>query len=315
MIMKVITPGPLSTIQDGGRFGYMSTGFGSGGAMDLRAMKIANLLVGNDENGGVIEMTMLGLSAEFTCNTVIALTGADMQPKLNGEEIPMYETVEVLAGDKLTMGAAKSGMRGYLAVAGGFDVDFVMGSQSTNLKVKLGGFQGRKLLAGDEIPLRRESDMFLVGRSKCEPENEYPQVTTVRVMFGPQDDYFTEKGIETFLSAQYNVSGQSDRMGVRLEGAKIENKNGVDIISDGIAYGSVQIPASGTPIIMMADRQTTGGYAKIATVITADLYKIAQAKPGSFIRFRAVTEQEAVEALKQQREFLNKLQYHTYFAR
>ena len=157
--------------------------------------------------------------------------------------------------------------------------------------------------------------MFLVGRSKCEPENEYPQVTTVRVMFGPQDDYFTEKGIETFLSAQYNVSGQSDRMGVRLEGAKIENKNGVDIISDGIAYGSVQIPASGTPIIMMADRQTTGGYAKIATVITADLYKIAQAKPGSFIRFRAVTEQEAVEALKQQREFLNKLQYHTYFAR
>ena len=315
MILKVITPGPLSTVQDGGRFGYMSTGFGSGGAMDLRAMRIANILVGNNENDGVIEMTMLGLSAEFTCPSVIALTGADMQPKLNGEEIPMYETVEVQAGDKLTMGAAKQGMRGYLAVAGGFDIDPVMGSQSTNLKVKLGGFQGRKLAAGDQIPLRREADLSQCGHNKCAPENDYPQVAVVRVMFGPQEDYFTQKGIDTFLSARYNVSGQSDRMGVRLEGEKIENKNGVDIISDGIAYGSVQIPASGTPIIMMADRQTTGGYAKIATVITADLHKIAQAKPGSFIRFRAVTEKEAVAALKEERSFLKQLQYETYFTR
>ena len=315
MIMKVITPGPLSTIQDGGRFGYMSTGFGSGGAMDLRSMRIANLLVGNNENDGVIEMTLLGLSAEFTGSSVIALTGADMQPKLNGEEIPMYESVEVQAGDKLTMGAAKQGMRGYLAVSGGFDIDPVMGSQSTNLKVKLGGYQGRKLAAGDQIPLRRETDFFHCGHNKCDPENDYPQVSTVRVMFGPQEDYFTDKGIATFLSARYTVSGQSDRMGVRLEGAPIENKNGVDIISDGIAYGSVQIPASGTPIIMMADRQTTGGYAKIATVITADLHKIAQAKPGSCIRFQAVTEKEAVAALKQERKFLKQLQYETFFAR
>ena len=315
MILKVITPGPLSTIQDGGRFGYMSTGFGSGGAMDLRSMRIANILVGNNENDGVIEMTMLGLSAEFTCPSVIALTGADMQPKINGEDIPMYESVEVQAGDKLNMGAAKQGMRGYLAVSGGFDIDPVMGSQSTNLKVKLGGFQGRKLAAGDQIPLRREADLSQCGHNKCAPENDYPQVAVVRVMFGPQEDYFTQKGIDTFLSARYNVSGQSDRMGVRLEGEKIENKNGVDIISDGIAYGSVQIPASGTPIIMMADRQTTGGYAKIATVITADLHKIAQAKPGSFIRCRAVTEKEAVAALKEERSFLKQLQYETYFTR
>ena len=315
MILKVITPGPLSTVQDGGRFGYMSTGFGSGGAMDLRSMRIANILVGNNENDGVIEMTMLGLSAEFTCGTVIALTGANMQPKLNGEEIPMYETVEVQPGDKLTLGAAVSGMRGYLAVAGGFDIDPVMGSQSTNLKVKLGGFQGRKLSAGDQIPLRWETDLTQCGHNQCDPENDYPQVATVRVMFGPQEDYFTDKGINTFLTARYSVSGQSDRMGVRLEGEKIENKNGVDIISDGIAYGSVQIPASGTPIIMMADRQTTGGYAKIATVITADLYKIAQAKPGSFIRFRAVTEKEAVVALKEERSFLKQLQYHTFFTK
>ena len=315
MIMKVITPGPLSTVQDGGRFGYMSTGFGSGGAMDLRAMRIANILVGNNENDGVIEMTMMGMTVTFDCDSVIALTGADMQPKLNGEEIPMYESVPVHPEDKLTLGAAQTGMRGYLAVAGGFDIEPVMGSFSTNMKVKLGGFQGRKLQAGDKLPLRQSLTMADLGKNKCDPENDYPKETTVRVMFGPQDDYFTDKGINTFLTARYSVSGQSDRMGVRLEGEKIENKNGVDIISDGIAYGSVQIPASGTPIIMMADRQTTGGYAKIATVITADLYKIAQAKPGSFIRFRAVTEKEAVAALKQERNFLKKLQYHTYFAK
>lgn len=314
-MIKVITPGPLSTIQDGGRFGYMSTGFGSGGAMDDYSMRVANILVGNDSGDGVIEMTMLGISAEFTCEAVIALTGADMGAAINGEALPMYQAVEVSRGDKLTMGAAKSGMRGYLAVAGGFDIAPVMGSMSTNLKVKLGGFKGRKLAAGDEIPLRRSATLEMLGAVKATPENDYPKAVTVRVVFGPQDDYFTQKGIDTFLSAWYHVSGQSDRMGVRLEGTPIENKNGVDIISDGIAYGSVQIPASGTPIIMMADRQTTGGYAKIATVITADLYKIAQARPGTAIRFQAVTEKEAVAALKQQRAKLKMLQYQTYFAK
>lgn len=313
--MKIIAPGPLSTVQDAGRFGYMSTGFGSGGAMDDYSMRVANILVGNDPGDGVIEMTMLGMTVEFTCAAVIALTGADMKATINGELLPMYQAVEVSRGDRLTMGAAKTGMRGYLAVAGGFDIEPVMGSMSTNLKVKLGGFQGRKLAAGDEIPLRRSTTLEMLGAIKCEPENDYPKAVTVRVVLGPQEDYFTEKGIDTFLGAWYHVSGQSDRMGVRLEGSPIENKNGVDIISDGIAYGSVQIPASGTPIIMMADRQTTGGYAKIATVITADLYKIAQARPGTAIRFRAVTEKEAVAALKQQRAKLKMLQYQTYFAK
>ena len=314
-MMKIIVPGPLSTIQDGGRFGYMSTGFGSGGAMDLYAMEQANILAGNDPKDGVIEMTMLGITAEFTCDTVIALTGADMAPTINGEPIPMYQSVQVYQGDRLAMGAAQSGMRGYLAVSGGFDIKPVMGSLSTNLKVKLGGFQGRKLLAGDQIPLRQPGSLEMLGACKTQPDNQYPDTVVVRVILGPQEDYFTQKGIDTFLGTRYNVSGQSDRMGVRLEGTPIENKNGVDIISDGIAYGSVQIPASGTPIIMMADRQTTGGYAKIATVITADLYKIAQARPGSGIRFRAVTEKEAVAALKQQRSKLKQLQYQAYFAK
>ena len=314
LTMKILNAGPLSTIQDGGRFGYMSTGFGSGGAMDLRAMEIANLLVGNRSDEGVIEMTMLGISAEFSDTAVIALTGADMQPLLNGEEIPMYQALQVQAGDRLTMGGAKTGMRGYLAVAGGFAVEPVMGSVSTNLQCGIGGYQGRKLQAGDVLPLRQSMELAFTGKNRCEPENQYPEVVSVRVVLGPQDDYFTEKGIATFLGARYNVSGQSDRMGVRLEGNPIENKNGVDIISDGIAYGSVQIPASGTPIIMMADRQTTGGYAKIATVITADLPKIAQARPGTKICFVAVTEKEAVAALRAERSFMKQLQYNTFYS-
>ncbi len=313
--LTVISPGPLSTIQDEGRFGYMSTGFSPGGAMDAYSMKIANILVGNAPGDGVIEMTLMGLSARFECDSVIAITGADMEPTLNDTEIPMYKGISVKKGDILTLKMAKSGMRAYLAVAGGFDLECAMGSMSTNLKCALGGFEGRKLKAGDCLPLRTSVDIFHIGPRKCAPENKYENHITVRVVLGPQDDYFTKKGIETFLSSTYTVSDKSDRMGVRLEGEKIENINGVDIISDGIATGSVQIPASGTPIIMMADRQTTGGYAKIATVISADLKKIAQAKPGSCISFEAITAKEAVKLKRKEERKLKFLLYKMYFCK
>lgn len=309
--MTVRSPGPLSTVQDAGRFGYMRTGFSPNGAMDSYSMGIANLLVGNLPGEGVIEMTMMGMTVTFDGDAVVAVTGADMQPILNDEEepLPMYAAFAVHKGDVLKMGAAQSGMRAYLAVAGGFRLPFVMGSLSTNLKCGLGGFQGRKLMAGDVLPLRQSMSLPLVGARKIQPENQYSKAVTVRVVLGPQDDYFTDKGIETFLGTAYTVSGQSDRMGVRLEGAKIENKNGVDIISDGIATGAVQIPASGTPIIMMADRQTTGGYAKIATVISADLKKLAQAVPGTTVRFAAVSGKEAVRLKKQEESRLKQLAY------
>jgi len=309
--MKVIAPGPLSTVQDAGRFGYMSTGFSPNGAMDGYSMCIANILVGNRPEEGVIEMTLMGMTVSFDGDAVVALTGADMQPRLNDSEdpIPMYEAFAVHKGDTLKLGAASSGMRTYLAVSGGFDLPFVMGSLSTNLKCGLGGFQGRKLRAGDVLPLRETLELSLIGARKTAPENDYKKNITVRVVLGPQEDYFTQKGIETFLGSRYTVSGQSDRMGVRLEGNKIENKNGVDIISDGIATGAVQIPASGTPIIMMADRQTTGGYAKIATVISADLKKMAQAAPGTGVRFVAVTEKEAVRLKKEEENRLHRMAY------
>ncbi len=309
--MKVIAPGPLSTVQDAGRFGYMSTGFSPNGAMDPTAMRIANLLVGNLPGEGVIEMTMLGMTVTFDGTAVIALTGADMQAFLNDEEepLPTYAAIEVHKGDTVKMGAAQKGMRGYLAVAGGFDIPFVMGSLSTNLKCGLGGFEGRKLKNGDVLGLRQEVSLAMLGQRQTSPENDYPKEAVVRVVLGPQEDFFTQKGIDTFLGSWYTVSGQSDRMGVRLEGAKIENKNGVDIISDGIATGAVQIPASGTPIIMMADRQTTGGYAKIATVISADLQRMAQAAPGTKLRFVAVSEKEAVKLKKEEDNRLRLMEY------
>jgi len=307
--LTVISPGPLSTIQDEGRFGYMSTGFSPSGAMDVSSMKMANILVGNAPGDGVIEMTFMGMTAQFDCTTVIALTGADMHPAVNGKNIDMYAAVEVHAGDVLTLKAATKGMRTYLAVAQGFAIPPVMGSMSTNLKCGLGGFQGRRLEKGDEIPLRQSIPLSFVGDRRMQPDNEYPSLIRVRVILGPQEEYFTEKGIETFLSTEYTVSDKSDRMGVRLEGMGIENKNGVDIISDGIVTGSVQVPASGMPIILMADRQTTGGYAKLATVISADLPKIAQARPGNKICFEAVSGKEAIKLLRKQERARKALEY------
>ncbi len=306
MKMTILSPGPLTTVQDQGRFGYMNTGFSPGGAMDPDAMKRANLLVGNRLGEGVLEMTLMGITAEFDCDTVIGITGADMCPTVNGEPVNMNTTVYVKKGSRLTLGAAKSGMRAYLAVSGGFALEPVMGSLSTNLKCALGGFQGRKLAAGDEICLKRETAPSQISPRFIAAPNLGGRDIALHVILGPQDDYFTSEGIDSFCQKAYTVSVNSDRMGIRLEGERIENKNGVDIISDGIVTGSVQIPPAGVPIIMMADRQTTGGYAKIATVIRRDLSLLAQARPGDRVRFYPITEEMALltrkeESLKERR--------------
>lgn len=313
--LTILSPGLLSTIQDAGRFGYQSFGFSPGGAMDSTSLKLANLLVGNAPGDGAVEMTMLGVTLKSHCTTVISLTGADMEPTVNGTPIPMYEAVELHENDILSCKAAKSGLRTYLAIAGGFDLPLVMGSMSTNLKCQVGGLKGQALLPGDVLPLRQSIPLALLGRRSCPPQNSYPEQIRIRVIPGPQEDAFTEAGIHTFLTEPYTVSHQSDRMGVRLEGSEIQNRSGVDIISDGIAPGAVQIPASGTPIIMMADRQTTGGYAKIATVISTDLKKIAQARPGSKLRFEAVSMEEAVRLKRKEEAFFARLQYQTFFSR
>ena len=315
MKIKIISPGPLTTIQDAGRFGLMESGFSPSGAMDSRSLRIANILVGNEQGDAALEMTMIGGKYEFDCPCVIALTGADMAPMIGDDEVPMYKAIQMKKGDVLSLSAARDGMRTYLSVAGGFDLPPVMGSLSTNLKIKAGGFEGRKLANGDEIPIRMESNIDHVGRRSFKNEEKYPPRIKVRVVLGPQDDFFTEKGIETFLQSEYEVTDKSDRMGIRLDGEKIESKAGVDIKSDGIATGAVQIPASGTPIIMMADRQTTGGYAKIANVIVADIPKMAQARPGTKISFKAVSVEEATKLYKAYEKELSLFDYSMLFER
>ena len=311
MKLTILSPGPLTTVQDSGRFGALGKGFSPGGAMDMDAMTVANLLVGNAPGVGVLEMTMLGITARFDCETVIALTGADMSTRLNDEPIARYASIAVHPGDILSMKAAKNGVRAYLSVAGGFDLPLVMGSVSTNLKCALGGFQGRKLKTGDELPLNQSGAPFLPRQ--VSPPEDYPDCISLRVLLGPQDDAFTQKGIDTFLGCEYTVTDKADRMGIRLSGEIIESKNGVDILSDGIAAGSVQIPASGTPIIMMADRQTTGGYAKIATVISADLSRAAQARPGTRICFVRVTEAEAIRLRRDAEKKRKQLEYELLY--
>jgi biotin-dependent carboxylase-like uncharacterized protein len=297
-VITVTAPGLLTTVQDTGRFGYQAQGFSPSGAMDFGALRIANLLVGNSPGMPALEMTMQGIVASFGCDCVIALTGADFGAKLNSEPVPTYQALVVQKADVLQLGAVRAGLRGYLAIAGGFHLEPVLGSCSTNLKCALGGFAGRKLKAGDALPLRCPQVPVgsLDGRVLPVPEHldaarkaDGPARFMLRAVPGPQDDTFTAAGLATFFSSWYAVTPASDRMGVKLEGAKIESRAGSDIISDGIAAGSVQVPAAGIPIIMTADRQTTGGYAKIATVITPDLDFLAQACPGDWIRFTRVS--------------------------
>ncbi|MFV0496916.1 MAG: biotin-dependent carboxyltransferase family protein [Candidatus Fimivivens sp.] len=295
MGMTILNGGFLTTVQDAGRVGYQQYGVPVSGVMDPRSFAIANMLVGNEKDEAVLEITMLGPTATFDAANVIAITGGNLSPALNGAPMPMYRAVAVNPGDKLTFGMQVSGCRAYLAVAGGVDIAPVMGSRSTYLKAQIGGVSGRKLDKQDHLAFRSpKTDLPNLSQGRfVAPEDFSPTHKTLRVVMGPQDDAFTEKGIATFLDTSYAVTNQFDRMGCRLEGTIIEHIKGGDIISDGISMGAVQIPSAGQPIIMLADRQTTGGYTKIANVITADFPLIAQCKFGDTVHFKAVTVTEA----------------------
>lgn len=307
MSIKIINAGMLSTIQDGGRFGVMKYGFTQSGAMDSKAMSTANILVGNEPECAVIETTLLGITAEFTENTVIALSGGDFSAAINGTPIKRNKAYAVNAGDTLAISYAKSGVRGYLAVSGGFDVPEVMGSRSTNLKSQIGGFFGRKLAAGDIINTFAPIITDTTGREL--PEETYENSITLRAVLGPQDYMFTDEDINTFFSCEYKITQQADRMGIRLDGEPLKGKGSMDIVSDGIVFGSVQVPKNGMPIILAADRQTTGGYAKIATIISADRHLIAQARPGGTVKFAQVSIKEAQKIAKQEQKALKKLKF------
>ena len=311
MGIRVLKGGMLTTVQDLGRTGYQSQGFSVAGVMDVRSFKIANLLLDNPENEPVLEFTLIGPTLEFTSATIIAITGGDFQPTVNDEPVPMYTALYMNKGDILKFKSARTGSRGYIAFSSYLEVPVVMGSRCTNLKSKIGGFKGRKLQEGDYMNFRikrRYLPFFLSRKLELDDVNEFEKDETVlRVVMGPQDDRFLKQGIETFLNSEYIVTSDFDRMGCRLEGPYIAPKESSDIISDGIAFGSIQVPSHGKPIILLADRQTTGGYAKIATVASVDIPKLVQRKTDHKIRFKAITVQEAQELYKKELKELDKM--------
>ena len=305
MSLKIDFAGPLTTVQDLGRFGYRQDGFGTSGAMDRRAAVTANRLVGNEDDAALLEMTLWGIKATALDRALVCLCGGDFPFLVNGEKKPMNTPVAVSAGDTIQVGAAAKGCRAYLAVHGGFDVPMVSGSRSTNLKCAVGGFQGRRLAVGDILPV-------LPASPKAAEENTFPvepyfgPSVTVRAIRGPQAERFSAEAVQTFFSSEYTVTPQSDRMGVRLSGAPIVAEKGVDILSDGIVFGNVQVPKNGQPILLLSDAQTTGGYAKIATVIAADHPTLGQLRPGDRIRFEECTLSKARRLYKEQEKRLPK---------
>lgn len=310
MSVTVLQPGLLTTVQDLGRVGYQQFGVSVSGVMDPRAASIANILVGNGEGEAVLECTMLGPWLRFDQANCVAVTGGDLGPAIDGKPIPGYCAVSVEAGQVLRFTGLKTGCRAFIAFAGGLDIPEVMGSRSTYLKAKLGGLEGRKLAKGDVLGFRApRTELRSMGARRLSPEFVSRDAYTLRVVLGPQDDAFTEAGIGTFLSGTYTVTPASDRMGCRLEGPVIGHRESGDIISDGIAFGAIQVPSAGQPIIMLADRQTTGGYTKIAHVVTADFRILGQLKAGDKVRFRKISIQEAQEALLAQRATLRLLRH------
>jgi biotin-dependent carboxylase-like uncharacterized protein len=304
--------GILTTVQDEGRFGYQAYGVSTSGAMDSHSFHIANLLVGNPMTEGALEMTFIGPKLRFTRDNIIAVTGGDLTPMLDGETLPMYQAVLVKAGQNLSFAGARNGCRGYIAFSGGLDIPEVMGSKSTLLRNKLGGLDGRKLEKGDEIAfLAPKTELTRMGERKV-PANVYPQKEVVlRVVLGPQDDEFTEKGIRSFFWNSGVITNEFDRMGCRIERDPVEHRGDGNINTDGISLGSIQVPPNGKPIIMLSDRQSIGGYAKIGTVISVDLPKIAQSQPGQRIRFIEVSLELAqslyIRELNQMKELDEKL--------
>ncbi|ABR49122.1 urea amidolyase related protein [Alkaliphilus metalliredigens QYMF] len=298
--IKIFKPGMLTLVQDSGRQGYQQYGVPVSGVMDSFSHRVANILVGNHETESVLEATLLGPGIEFLDETVIAITGGDLAPNINGAAVPLGQSITVKAGEKLDFKGIKTGCRCYIAFAGGINVPEIMGSKSTYNRGSIGGYEGRALKAGDILnlgePLKPLSS--LEGRTIQQDLYTYTNKIELRVVAGPQEEAFSPEGIETFYSFEYAVTNECDRMGYRLSGDVIKHKEGGDIISDGIAMGAIQVPGHGMPIIMMADRQTTGGYTKIANVISADLPKMGQAKPGDKITFKKVTIEEAQRIYK-----------------
>ena len=301
---EVLHPGVLTTIQDFGRKGFMKYGTPASGVADRFSAETANLLAGNDPGAALLEITLFRLELLALTDLTIAVTGGNLTPTINQDPLPMWRSVTVRTGDRISFRGRKMGFRAYLAVQGGFSGEQYLNSRSVFVR----GLMGQPLQAKAILETGRGGSPD-VRQRVLPPEMvpDYSQREPLRVILGPQDDRFTPRGIETFLSSEYKVSAQSDRMGYRLEGPKIEHVKGADIISEGIARGAIQVPGDGLPIILLWDAQVSGGYTKIANVITPDQDSLAQTMPGETLRFQEVSLEEAHQALRREREKMEEI--------
>jgi biotin-dependent carboxylase-like uncharacterized protein len=304
--IEVLRPGPLSSLQDLGRVGYQRLGVIASGAMDEWSHRVANLLVGNPADEATLEITLMGPLLVFRQTVLLAITGADLSPTIDGMPVPMATPLLVRAGAQLAFGRRRWGCRACLAVHGGFAVAPVMGSRSTYLRAGLGGFEGRALRKGDVLPLspatspsafgglasrRAASDAPFAAPapgSFVAPVHPGVSERRLRVVEGPEWPRFTARARDDFLQADFLVSSQSDRMGVRLSGPVLALDAPLEMISEAVAFGTVQVPPDGQPIVLMADRQTTGGYPRIAAVASVDLPLLAQKVPGERVAFERI---------------------------
>ena len=308
--LEVVVPGAQTTAQDLGRPGQMRTGVTPGGAVDRGALVLGNRLVGNAPATPGLECALVGPTLRFRQDTVVALTGADSGATLDGAAVPTWEPFRAGAGQVLALGMPRDGLRAYVCVAGGIAVPEVLGGRGTDLFGRFGGWHGRALAAGDLLPLGEPADgaEALLRRRLADPARPRARdlAAPLRVVLGPQEDRFTAEGIAAFLGGDYRVSPQSDRMGIRLRGEPVTHGGPGELVSEGIAAGAVQVPRDGQPIVLLAARQTVGGYPKVATVIGADLDRLGQARPGDALRFAAVDVAAARQASREEQSRLGR---------
>ena len=307
MAVHVVEPGLLTTIQDGGRWGFQHLGVPVAGPMDQVSYRLANLLVGNSSSEAALEVTVVGPRLVFEEESVFAVVGAPFDLRLGGIPVSMNTSQLATAGQQLSFGRCSRGARAYVAVAGGFVVPITLGSRATHLLSRMGGLDGRALDTGDRLVLGQGmSETARVGESRSCPFVIPDNGARVRVIAGPHNELFGDDMFKQLCVSRYLVSSESDRMGYRLQGTPVEVSRKCDVISSAVQVGSVQVLPSGQPIILMADHQTTGGYPQVATVISADVPIVAQLAPSAWVEFEACDLQDAIRALiAQERALMN----------
>ncbi len=296
-MIEVLAPGLLTTVQDLGRFGFGELGVAPGGAADSLALRVANLLVGNAPGAAGLEITLMGPRLRFEQLARVAISGADLAPKINGHAVAMHRAIEVAAGSELAFGGGPAGVRSFVACAGGIAVPRVLGSASTHLRAGFGGLEGRALRSGNRL----ETGTHIgAPPSAPPPAILVERRSTLRILPGVHRELFTDRSCNRIVEEPFAVRGDSDRMGVRLEGSTLELAVPVELVSEGVAAGAVQVPPGGTPIVLGVDHPATGGYPQIAHVIAADLPSLAQLRPRQIARFAWTDSATALAALQAQ---------------